>query len=134
MEWNGSFYPFNDKAQDLISAFYFLRNFLPAQDLTPNESFAINMFFDSENYLFKLKFIGKQNISTKFGIVPSLKFRPIVQSGRVFREHESVTLWVSDDQNRIPLRMQADLAVGSIKADLENFKNLKHPFAIEVSQ
>jgi hypothetical protein len=127
-------YPFNDKAQDLISAFYYLRNFLPAKDLIPNQSFAINKFFDSENYLFKLKFMGKENLSTKFGIVPSLKFRPIVQSGRVFREQESVTLWVSDDQNRIPLRMQADLAVGSIKADLENFKNLKHPFTIEVSR
>ena len=127
-------YPFNDKAQDLISAFYYLRNFLPAKDLIPNQSFAINMFFDSENYLFKLKFMGKENLSTKFGIVPSLKFRPIVQSGRVFREQESVTLWVSDDQNRIPIRMQADLAVGSIKADLENFKNIKHPFTIEVSR
>lgn len=123
---------FNDKAQDLISAFYYLRNFLPVTDLRPNQSFAINMFFDNDNYLFKLKFLGEELLETKFGRVPCLKFRPIVQAGRVFREQESVTLWVSDDANRIPIRMQADLAIGSIKADLENFRNLKHPFSIEV--
>ena len=61
-----------------------------------------------------------------------MKFRPIVQSGRVFEEQESVTLWVSNDNNRLPIRLQADILVGSIKADLENFKNLKHPFKIIV--
>ena len=126
-------YPFNDKAQDLISAFYYLRNFLPSEPLEPNQSFGINMFFDNENYLFKLKFLGKEILNSKFGKVSCLKFRPFVQAGRVFREQESVTLWVSDDKNRIPLRMQADLAIGSIKADLEKFRNLKHPFTIDVS-
>ena len=49
-----------------------------------------------------------------------------------FEEQESVTLWVSDDKNRIPVRIKADILVGSIKADLENFKNLKHPLKIIV--
>jgi hypothetical protein len=56
-----------------------------------------------------------------------------VQSGRVFKEQESVTLWVSDDQNKLPIRLQADILVGSIKADIENFKNLKYPFKITVN-
>jgi hypothetical protein len=50
----------------------------------------------------------------------------------VFREEESVTIWVSNDENKIPIRLQADIAVGSIKCDLENFKNLKHPFKIKI--
>ena len=54
-------------------------------------------------------------------------------AGRVFHEEESVTLWVSRDQNKIPIRIQADIAVGSIKCDLENFKNLRYPFKIRIS-
>ena len=92
------------------------------------------MFFDNNNYLFKLKYVGKETLNSKFGPVSCLKFKPIVQAGRVFKEKESVTLWVSDDRNRIPIRMQADLAIGSIKVDLEKFKNLKHPFRIEIFQ
>ena len=44
------------------------------------------MFFDNENYVFKMKYLGKELISTKFGIIRCMKFRPYVQSGRVFRE------------------------------------------------
>ena len=118
--------------QDLISSFYYLRNFYPKDEIKVNESFDINMFFDFENYVFRLKYLGKEIINTKFGKIKCMKFRPIVQSGRVFEEQESVTLWVSDDKNRIPVRIKADILVGSIKADLENFKNLKHPLRIIV--
>jgi hypothetical protein len=59
-------------------------------------------------------------------------FRPIVQSGRVFKEEESLTVWISDDENKIPLRIKANLAVGSIKADLDSFKGLKNPFMVKL--
>ena len=117
---------------DLVSCFYFLRNYYPKNGLAVNEAFDINMFFDNENYVFRLKYLGKETIESKFGKVNCLKFRPVVQSGRVFKEQESVTLWISDDNNRLPIRLQADILIGSIKADLERFKNLKHPFEIVV--
>jgi hypothetical protein len=64
--------------------------------------------------------------------VEALKFRPYVMAGRVFKEEESLTLWVSNDKNKVPLRIKADLSVGSLRADLEAYKGLKHPFKIIV--
>jgi hypothetical protein len=61
-------------------------------------------------------------------------FRPLVQAGRVFKEQESLTVWVSDDANKLPLRIKASLAVGSLKADLESFKGLSNPFTIKVTE
>ena len=84
------------------------------------------MFFDEEVYKFRLKLLGKEEIKTKFGKVKTLKFRPYVQAGRVFKEEESLTIWVSDDANRIPLKVQASLFVGSLKAELVDYKGLKH--------
>ncbi|MNL76302.1 hypothetical protein D3C87_2022480 [compost metagenome] len=55
-------------------------------------------------------------------------FKPLVQTGRVFKEKESVTLWITDDNNKVPVRIKADLAVGSLKADLDEYKGLKYPF------
>jgi len=119
-----------ENSQDLISVFYYLRNFYNTEELVKGESLGINMFFDQENYLFQLKFMGRENLNTKFGKVRCLKFRPVVQSGRVFREEESVTIWVSDDPNKIPIKLRADLRVGAIECDLENFKHLRHPFGL----
>jgi hypothetical protein len=119
-------------AQDMVSSFYYLRNNLDVSDIQINDEIELDMFFDKENYKFKLKFLGREVIETEFGKVPCLIFRPYVQSGRVFKEKESLTLWVSDDDNKIPLVIQADLTVGSLKATLIEFKGLSHSFKIKV--
>ena len=117
--------------QDILSAFYYLRNYPGIDKLKTGEAIAIDMFFDNETTKFKLKFIGREDITTKFGDVSAMIFRPLVQSGRVFKEEESLTVWISDDDNKLPLRIKANLAVGSIKADLDAFKGLKNPFKIK---
>ena len=122
-----------ENVQDIISTFYFLRNHPNIDKLKVGESIVVDMFFDDEVYKFKLKFIGKENLKTKFGTAPTMIFRPIVQSGRVFKEEESLTVWISDDDNKIPLRIKASLVVGSIKADLESFKGLKNPFMVKLN-
>ncbi|WP_264519921.1 DUF3108 domain-containing protein [Flavobacterium sp. N1994] len=122
-----------ENVQDIISTFYFLRNHPKVDKLKVGESIVVDMFFDDEIFKFKLKFMGREDIDTKFGTAPAMIFRPIVQSGRVFKEDESLTVWVSDDENKIPLRIKASLAVGSIKADLEGFKGLKNPFMVKLN-
>ncbi|MDR7372662.1 DUF3108 domain-containing protein [Flavobacterium aquidurense] len=117
-----------DNVQDIISSFYYLRNHPNIDKLKPGEAITIDMFFDEEITKFKLKYIGRQDITTKFGTVSTLVFKPLVQTGRVFKEQESVTLWITNDDNKIPIRIKADLAVGSLKADLEEYKGLKNPF------
>lgn len=116
--------------QDILSSFYYLRNYPTIDKMKPGESIAIDMFFDDNTTKFKLKFMGREDIQTKFGVISTMIFRPLVQSGRVFKEEESVTVWISDDDNKLPIRIKANLAIGSIKADLETYRGLKNPFKI----
>ncbi len=120
--------------QDIMSSFYYLRNYPNIDKIKPGESVSIDMFFDDETTKFRLKFLGHEDIETKFGVVSTMIFRPLVQSGRVFKEQESVTVWISDDDNKLPVRIKASLAVGSIKADLDGFKGLKYPFKIKIKE
>lgn len=124
-------FPVSENVQDIVSSFYYLRNHPNIDKLKPGESIMIDMFFDDETVKFKLKFVGREIIKTKFGKIKTMIFRPLVQSGRVFKEEESLTVWISDDDNKIPVSIKASLAVGSLKADLESFKGLKHPFMIQ---
>lgn len=116
--------------QDMVSAFYYLRNNYDTKSIKAGDEVKLNMFFDEENYEFKLKFLGRETIKTEFGKIKTLIFRPYVMAGRVFKEQESLTLWVSEDENKIPLRIKADLAVGSLRADLEAFKGLKYAMPV----
>lgn len=123
-------YPIEQNVQDMVSAYYYLRNNYNIADVEVGESIELNMFFDKENYVFKLKYLGEEIIKSEFGKVKTLKFRPYVMAGRVFKEEESLTLWVTADDNKIPIKIQADLAVGSLRAELDAFKGLKHSFEI----
>lgn len=123
--------PIQSNIQDIISAYYFLRDNYDTKSIQKGDIVKLNMFFDGEIFEFRLKFLGRESIDTKFGTVETLKFRPYVLAGRVFHEEESVTLWISEDENKIPLKIKADLRVGSLRADLVAFRGLKHPFEIQ---
>ena len=118
--------------QDLVSAYYYLRNNYNTETIQKGSVVELNIFFDSETFLFKLKYLGRETIQTKFGKIKCIKFRPYVMAGRVFKEEESLTLWVTADKNKVPMKIKADLRVGSLRADLEALKGLKHPFKIQL--
>lgn len=118
--------------QDMVSAYYYLRDHYDTETIKVGHTVKLNMFFDNEIFGFKLKFLGRETINTKFGNINCLKFRPYVMAGRVFHEEESVTLWVSADNNKIPIKIKADLRVGSLRSDLVAFKGLKYPFEIQL--
>ena len=117
--------------QDMMSAFYYFRNNVEFNKLKYGDDFVIDMILDDDEiFKFKMRYLGKEVLRTKFGKVETLKFRPYVQSGRVFKAKESLTVWISNDENRAPVRIKASLRVGSIVADLEGFKGLKNSFKI----
>lgn len=109
--------------QDMMSSFYYLRT-QDVKGMKKGDEIAIDMFMDSQVYPFKLRYLGKDVLKTKFGKINTLVFRPLVQSGRIFKAEESVTIWITDDANKIPIKMQADLSVGSLRAELQHYQGL----------
>lgn len=116
--------------QDMISSYYHLREIVDINDIQAGDEFVLNMFFDEENYPFKVKYEGDEILQTDFGTVKTMIFKPYVQADRVFKEKESVTIWVSKDKNKIPIKMEAKLAVGSLTAHLFEYRSLANSFQL----
>ena len=112
--------------QDMLSAFYYLRS-LDNSELKVGSVRKLNVWIDDEMFPFQVKVVGTENIRTRFGYINTLKIVPQVMSGRVFKDKEGVTLWVSNDKNHVPISIKAELAVGSLKADLDSYSNVKFP-------
>lgn len=111
--------------QDMLSAFYHLRS-LDSSKLKVGSQVKLNIWIDDEVYPFVLKVVGTGVKRTKFGKIECLKIVPSVQSGRVFKDKEGVTLWVTNDQNHIPVELEAKLLVGSLKASISGYSNVKY--------
>lgn len=112
--------------QDMLSCFYYLRS-KSAAELKTGAIINMNVWIDDEMFPFQLKVLGTEDLKTKFGTVNCIKIVPSVKSGRVFKEKEGVTMWVTNDANHVPMLIKADLAVGSLKASLDDYKNVKYP-------
>jgi len=115
--------------QDVVSAFYFARKFYFNDSMRKGESISFETYFGDEIFPLKIKYKGVETIKTKFGKIECYLFHPITEVGRSFKTEEDMKLWVSRDENRIPVRVAVNLKVGSFVCELEKFRGLKNSFA-----
>ena len=85
---------------------------------------------DEENYNMEVKYLGTEVLNTKIGKIRCIKLKPKVQVGRVFSNPDDLSIWVSDDKNHILIKIEMNILVGSIKANIETAKNIKYPLSI----
>jgi len=124
----GKVYNIEPNMQDMLSAFYSARN-MDLSNAKPGDEFALKCFMDKEIWPLKIKFIGRETVKTDAGTFRCLKFRPIVQKGRVFKKEEDLNVWISDDRNHIPVKGEANILVGSVKMELSSYSGLANPVA-----
>ena len=112
--------------QDVISAIYYARN-INFNNYKPGDKIPFDMFLDDEVYHLYIRYIGKENVKTRYGKFRAIKFKPLLVKGTIFEGGEKMTAWVSDDPNHLILRVESPIAVGSIKVDMYGYKNLRYP-------
>src|SRR5688572_9890154 len=125
---NSEKYDVPQGVQDMVSAFYAGRN-LDLSNAKEGEIISMPCFVDKEVWPLQIRYVGKEVIETELGNYRCLKFQPIVQKGRVFKKEEDMTVWISDDDNHIPMRVKANVLDGSIKMDITSAKNLANATA-----
>jgi hypothetical protein len=114
--------------QDVISAIYYARN-IDFNKYKPEDKIPFSMFLDNEVYNLYVRYLGKEKIKTKYGTFNAVKFKPLLIKGTIFEGGEKMIVWVSDDGNHIPLRVESPISVGSIKVDMMGYKNLRYPLS-----
>ena len=125
---NNTVFDIPEYCQDMMSAFFYARC-LDFENAKENDIFTINGFVDKEVFPIKIRYVGRETIDSDIGKVKCLKFRPILQKGRIFKREDDLNVWITDDKNHIPVRAQAKILVGSIKMDLTECSNLANPLA-----
>jgi hypothetical protein len=114
--------------QDVLSSIYYARN-INFDKYKVEDKIPFDMFLDNEVYHLYIKYMGKETVKTKYGKFKAIKFKPLLIKGTIFEGGEKMTVWVSDDANHIPLRIESPISVGSVKVDMMQYKNLRYPLS-----
>ncbi len=114
---------------DIVSAFYYARMHQFNDDMTEGEIIELMTYFADEEFPLLIRYQGTEIISTQFGQIECYRFGPITEVGRAFETEDDMHVWISKDENRLPIRVRFKLKVGSFICDLEKFRGLKNPFS-----
>ncbi|RYF26888.1 MAG: DUF3108 domain-containing protein [Flavobacteriales bacterium] len=111
---------------DLVSAYYFARS-LDISKLKIGDEFKLNYFLSDEISQLQIEYVGKETIKTKLGNVSCLKFSPSIKPGRIFKKDSKLYLWITDDGNRVPVKAQVEILVGSVTMEIKSADGLRYP-------
>ncbi len=120
-----------DDVHDFVSALYFMRT-LNLEDFGIDSVYYINFFLDDSVYQSAIKYQGKSEVHTQWGTIICLKIAPMMASGEVFAEKYPMFVYVSDDENHVPILAESKVVVGSVKMELVEYDGLVRPLNIRM--
>ncbi len=123
---NKGTYPYTGKVFDFVSAYYFART-IDISKMHVGDKFELKYFLDDGINSLGITYVGKEKVTCSMGTFNCLKFNPTIIPGRIFKKNSKLYLWITDDDNRIPVKAQVEVILGSITMDLTGAKGLKFP-------
>lgn len=119
---------------DVMTAIYYARC-IDFSKYRPNDTIPITLVLDNKVYPVYIRYIGKEIYEHKqLGKFNTIKFKPLLIEGTIFKGGEGMTVWVTDDQNKIPLYVETPIIVGTIKVFLASTKGLRNPVTSRIAQ
>jgi hypothetical protein len=118
---------------DILSMVYCARN-ISFDQMKPGQDFPIKIFIDKKTWPLKVNYKGKfaDKKIRGLGHFKAVAFNPEVIKGYIFKEDNNLTVWVSDDKNRLPLMIETPISVGSVKIILQEYNGLRYKMTAKV--
>jgi hypothetical protein len=116
---------------DVLTGVYYTRC-LDFSKWKYNDTIPIKLYLDNHVYNVHIRYLGKENITSSLGKFRCIKFSVSLISGTIFKEGEEMTVWVTDDKNRLPVYIEAPIIIGSVRAELLSFSGLRNPMDAKV--
>lgn len=111
-----------DKVNDLVSVFFYIRQNSYFDDLLAGKKVQIPVFHGKDLFLMELKFVGEETINTKIGKKRCYIVSPVVPKGKLFKDSNDLKIYITKDENRLPIYAEFEMILGSLKCELESYK------------
>ena len=122
----------NENTYDLLSIVYKVRN-MDFSNLKINQKVPVSIVLDRKLENLYFRYLGKETFrNKKIGKFKTIKLRVITVPSFAFEGGETLTLWITDDKNHLPVWIESPISVGSIKVRLYEYKNLKYPLSSKI--
>ena len=124
-------HPIEPYVQDVLSAFYYMRTY-NYTGFRPGQKIILKNFAKDTTYELTIKYLGRQTIEVEAGTFNTILLQPIMKEGGLFKSSGRIIVWVTDDEKRMPVQVDAQIPIGSITSELTSYKGLPSPVKARV--
>jgi hypothetical protein len=117
-------YPVPAYTQDVISAFYFMRTYDYTR-MKKGQKVELKNFYKDSTYTLTVVYHGKETIEVEAGTFRTIVLEPIMEEGGLFKASGRILVWMTDDERKIPVQVDAEIPIGSITSELTEYKGIK---------
>jgi hypothetical protein len=118
---------------DVLTAIYYARS-LDYSKCKINDTIGMSLLIDGKVYPIYVRYLGKDKREVEdLGKFNCVKFSPLLVEGSIFKKGEGMTVWVSDDENKLPVYIETPIIVGTVKVTLTKYKGLKYPVSARIA-
>ncbi|MEM7550426.1 MAG: DUF3108 domain-containing protein [Bacteroidota bacterium] len=110
---------------DLPSTILYLRT-IDYSNMSKGDTIPVNAFYNKKFYDFKIIYLGKDRVKTKLGKINCIKLKPEMPKNKIFSGKNSLRFWLSDDENKIPVKFEVDMFIGDAGLEIVKASGLKH--------
>ncbi len=111
---------------DIMSAFYYVRT-LDFSSMQPGQVLTLYNFYKDTTYELGVKFLGRQELEVEAGTFKTIVVEPLVKEGGLFKSEGRIVIWLTDDERKIPVRVNTKVLIGSIDTELREYSGLVGP-------
>jgi hypothetical protein len=124
-------YPIPPYVHDIMSAFYFART-IDFSGMTTGDGIDLSNFYKDKSHDLRVRFLGRQEIEVAAGTFRTIVVEPLVKEGGLFKSEGRIVIWLSDDERKIPVRVNTKVVIGSIDTELKSYSGLAGPLRSRV--
>ena len=116
-------YPIPEYVHDILSAFYFART-IDFSGFKVGEGTLIHNFYKDKSHELVVKFLGRQELEVEAGTFNTVVVEPLVKEGGLFKSEGRIVIWLTDDERKIPVRVNTKVLIGSIDVELKEYSGI----------
>jgi hypothetical protein len=125
-------YPITDSTQDIISAFFYVRT-LDFSNVKPGYTVHLQNFFNNKIYPLRVIFRGREEVEVKSGTFKCIKIEPVITDGGLFKSKGRIFIWLTDDEIKMPVKVEAEIPIGAIDAELKSYSGIYGNLSSKIS-
>lgn len=124
-------FPMEAYAQDVLSSYFFVRT-LKLKSLPNGSTIMMREFSEDKVYPLQVKILRRETIETEIGAFKTIVIEPLVQGAGLFKSEGKIVIWMTDDENKIPVKISIKVAVGAITAEISEMQGVRNPMVAKL--